>query len=84
VTARVALDVASGALAIGQGREFRGVSDVPFVGTALRRAEFGGHDAVIVGVSGRAHYSGEATFIVEDGDPLANGLALPRGGRWPA
>ncbi len=84
VTARVALDVASGALAIGQGREFRGVSNVPFVGTARRRAEFGGHDAVIVGVSGRAHYSGEATLIVEDGDPLANGLALPRGGRWPA
>lgn len=83
VTARVALDVASGGLAIGQGREFRGVSDVPFVGTALRHEAFGGHDAVIVGVSGHAHYSGEATFTVEADDPLANGLALPRSARWP-
>ncbi len=83
VTARIALDVAAGGLAIGQGREFRGVSDVPFTGTALRRAAFAGRDAVIVGVSGRAHYSGETTFIVEDDDPLANGLALPRSARWP-
>jgi len=83
VTARIALDVATGALAIGEAREFRGASDVPFRGTALRRASFAGRDAVIVGVSGTAHYAGEATFTVEDDDPLRDGLALPRSARWP-
>jgi trans-L-3-hydroxyproline dehydratase len=78
VTARIALDVARGAMAIGERREFRGVSDVPFVGEAVRQEP----DGVIVRVSGRAHHSGEAAFVVEDDDPLADGLAL--GGIWPA
>ena len=79
VTARIALDVARGAMAIGGTREFRGVSDVPFVGEALRRES----DGVIVRVSGRAHFSGEATFTVEDDDPLAGGLALGGTATWP-
>ena len=78
VTARIALDVARGAMAIGGCREFRGVSDVPFTGAALRTQP----DGVIVRVSGRAHFSGEATFTVEDDDPLADGLSLA-GATWP-
>jgi trans-L-3-hydroxyproline dehydratase len=79
VTARVALDVARGAMALGDAREFRGVSDVPFVGEALRREDEG----VIVRVAGKAHHSGEATFVVEDDDPLADGLALGGAASWP-
>jgi len=66
-------------MAIGAAREFRGVSDVPFMGEALRREDEG----VIVRVSGRAHHSGTATFVVEDDDPLGDGLALGGATSWP-
>ena len=65
--------------ALGERREFRGVSDVPFVGEALRNADEG----TIVRVSGRAQMSGEAAFVVEDDDPLADGLALGGAATWP-
>jgi trans-L-3-hydroxyproline dehydratase len=79
VTARVALDVARGTMAIGATREFHGVSDVPFVGQALRQET----DGVIVRVSGRAHHAGTATFVIEDDDPLSDGLALGGTASWP-
>lgn len=33
-------------------------------------------DAVVVEVSGHGYYTGEATFIVEEDDPLTNGFII--------
>jgi proline racemase len=77
VTARVALDHAKGFLKPGMRRQFRGLSGDPFSGEMVGEARHGDRPAVIVRVGGRAYYSGTASFTVEPGDPLAEGLALP-------
>lgn len=82
VSARMALDHARGRIAVGERREFRGLSGVGFVG-GLRRV---GERGAVVEVSGRSHYVGETRFTVEADDPLAAGLALPErlAALWPA
>ena len=78
VTARLALDFARGRIAPDHTREFRGISGQGFLG-ALGTARGTGLDAAVtVRVSGRAHYAGEARFIVEASDPLGAGFRLPR------
>jgi proline racemase len=77
VTARMALDFARGRIGAGGRREFRGISGQGFTGE-LTLAEGAGLDAVAtVRVAGRAHYAGEARFIVETADPLGFGFRLP-------
>ncbi|KAM7159123.1 trans-3-hydroxy-L-proline dehydratase isoform 2-T2 [Molossus nigricans] len=41
-----------------------------------QKEKCGDFNAVIVEVSGQAHYTGTASFIVEDGDPLRDGFLL--------
>ena len=78
VTARMVLDFARGRVRPGVRREFRGVSGKGFLGE-LGRASGQGLDAsATVLVSGRAHYAGEARFIVEESDPLGPGFVLPK------
>ncbi|HEV2673930.1 MAG TPA: proline racemase family protein [Aliidongia sp.] len=78
VTARMALDYAKGSIGPGRARAFRGISGQAFRGE-LGEADGSGLDAsVTVRVSGRAHYAGEARFIVEAADPLGFGFTLPR------
>jgi trans-L-3-hydroxyproline dehydratase len=78
VTARMALDFARGRVGPGTVREFRGISGQGFTGE-LAEAQGRGLDAsVTVRVAGRAHYAGEARFIVEAADPLGVGFRLPR------
>ncbi len=72
-SARMALDHARGLLAVGAERAFRGPTGIPFAARLERETPAG----VVVRVSGEAHYSGEATFVCEPGDPLAEGFALP-------
>jgi proline racemase len=78
VTARVALDHAKGLLKPGTRRQFKGLSGDPFSGEMVGEARAGDHKAVIVRVGGQAFYTGASTFIIEDDDPLRDGLALPR------
>src|SRR6185312_7186609 len=78
VTARVALDHAKGLLRPGAERRFRGLSGDPFTGRMVGETRLGGRPAVTVRVGGRAYYSGGASFVVEPGDPLAEGLAMPQ------
>lgn len=74
VTARIALQLAKGEIEMGQIRRFQSITHSEFTGRALRRTEVGPHEAVIVEVGGRSHYTGKATFTLEDGDPLPDFL----------
>ena len=55
---------------------FESVTGAIFVGWALRSAKAGRFDAISVEVSGRAHYTGTATFTHEPGDEIGQGFLL--------
>ena len=76
VTARMALDVLTGRLAIGQKRQISGPTQDAFTGMATRLTQFHGRPAVHVEVAGRAFYSGTAQFTLEVDDPLQAGFLL--------
>ena len=78
VTARMALDYARGRVGPGLRRVFRGISGQGFTGELAEAAGSGLEASVTVRVSGRAHYAGEARFIIEESDPLGAGFHLPR------
>ncbi|XP_076978595.1 trans-3-hydroxy-L-proline dehydratase isoform X3 [Tamandua tetradactyla] len=77
VTARIALQYHKGLLELNQSRAFKsGATGSVFTGKAVREAKCGDYKAVIVEVSGQAYYTGTASFIVEDDDPLKDGFLL--------
>lgn len=72
VTARLALDYARGNIGVGQARQFRGLSGVPFDGT-IRSAH---GERVVVTVAGQSYYSGQSEFVIEAEDELRDGLPI--------
>lgn len=78
VTARLALEHATGRVQPGQLCRFAGATGLPFTGEVIETLKLGPHDAVRVRVGGRAHYAGEATFRFEPDDPLADGFLVDR------
>ena len=76
VTARLAAMHAKGEAGTGETRLFESIVGSRFEGAVARRAKAGELDAVTVRVSGRAHYSGRAEFVVEDDDPLGRGFLV--------
>ena len=76
VTARIAVQHAKGLIRMGQVRKFESITGAIFTGKALRSAKAGRFDAVTVEVSGRAHYTGTATFTHEPGDDIGEGFLL--------
>ncbi|XP_003472411.1 trans-3-hydroxy-L-proline dehydratase [Cavia porcellus] len=77
VTARIALQYHKGLLGLNQPRAFKSsTTGSMFTGSAVREAKCGDFKAVIVEVSGQAHYTGTASFTVEDDDPLKDGFLL--------
>lgn len=76
VTARMALRHARGLAAQGAPHQFRGIAGSSMTGSIVESTSVGDYDAVTVLVGGRAHYTGSATFTVEDDDPLARGFLL--------
>lgn len=76
VTARVAVEVARGRLALNQPCRVESVTGGVFDGMAVRSAAVGDRQGVVVRVGGRAYYSGTAEFIVEADDPLRDGFDL--------
>jgi len=76
VTARLAVDSARGLVRPGEVRHFRGPTGVTFSGAVTAEEKLAGMPAVRVRVGGRAFYSGEATFVVEEGDTLGDGFEL--------
>jgi trans-L-3-hydroxyproline dehydratase len=76
VTARVALMHRRGQLGLGEPRRFESITGAVFEGRAVAETRAGPRPAVIVEVKGRAHYTGEAVFTVEEDDALAHGFKL--------
>jgi proline racemase len=76
VTARLAAMHARGQIATGQKRTFESVIGSRFTGSVASLTTCGPHPAITARVSGRAFYSGKAEFIVEEGDPLAEGFLV--------
>jgi proline racemase len=76
VSARLALQVARRTAGLGERRRFTGVAGEAFSGRALRETRVGAHRAVTVEVGGTAHFTGEAKFVFEEGDPLRWGFSL--------
>lgn len=76
VTARLAAMYAKGAVRPGEPRIFESIAGSRFTGSVARITTAGPFDAITVRVGGRAHYSGRAEFIVEDGDELGKGFLL--------
>ena len=78
VTARLALAHARGEIGPGQQTDFAGATGHRFTGEIVGTGTLGARDTVTVRVSGRAHYSGEAIFRLEEGDTLGAGFLLDR------
>ncbi|MBO6717741.1 MAG: proline racemase family protein [Rhizobiaceae bacterium] len=76
VTARLAAMHARGAVGMGEERLFESIAGSRFTGSVASETRAGGYDAVTVRVSGRAHYTGKAEFMLEDGDDLGRGFLL--------
>jgi trans-L-3-hydroxyproline dehydratase len=77
VTARLALAAARRSVRTGEQRLFESCTRAVFTGKVVREvAPTDGRRSVVVEVGGRAHYTGEARFRLEDDDPLAFGFSL--------
>jgi proline racemase len=76
VTARLAAMHAKGSIGICEQRIFESVTGARFTGEVARAASLGPHQAIVARVGGRAHYTGEATFVIEADDPLGGGFLI--------
>ncbi|WAR19686.1 T3HPD-like protein, partial [Mya arenaria] len=76
VTARIAQQYFRSLIKLDQSREFRGPAGSKFKARAIKEVRYGPHDAVVVEVSGKGHYSGECTFTLEDDDHIGKGFLL--------
>lgn len=77
VMARIAIQHARGLIDVEAERTFESIIGSRFTGQAMREANVGGRDAVVVRVSGEAHYVGESTFTLEADDPVPSFLLRP-------
>jgi trans-L-3-hydroxyproline dehydratase len=76
VTARMAAFAAKGTVANGETRTFESITGARFSAALASNKKVGAYQAVTVRVSGRAHYCGQASFIVEEDDPLGGGFLV--------
>ena len=76
VTARLAAMHARGEAAPGETRLFESIVGSRFTGEIASRTILGTREAVTVRVSGKAHYTGRAEFIVEEDDLLGRGFLV--------
>lgn len=76
VTARLAAMHARGEVGLGEPRPFESIVGSRFTGAVARTARAGDQAAIIARVSGRAHYSGKASFVVEPDDELGRGFLV--------
>ena len=74
VAARLAIARARVEIGIGEGWRFRGPSGGEFGGDIVREAATAARPAIVARVSGQAFHLGRAEIVVEDDDPLAQGL----------
>jgi trans-L-3-hydroxyproline dehydratase len=76
VSARAALHVERGDLAIGETMVVESIIGSRFRVTAIRTTQFGSHPAVVPEVAGRAHVTGRHEFCLDPNDDLAHGFLV--------
>ena len=76
VTARLAAMFVKGEIGKGETRIFESITGSQFEGSVESVTKAGRHDAITARVTGRAYFSGEARFIVEEDDPLRHGFLV--------
>lgn len=76
-TARVALMVARGDVALHQKRVFEAAgTGSKFTAQAIESRSYHGYPSIIVEVEGRSFYSGTSTHVYEADDPFKNGFLV--------
>ena len=76
VAARMAVQHRRGLVSRGQARAFQSVTGAQFTGEVVGETRCGVHPAVVVSVTGHAHYCGEARYYHEAGDGIGRGFRL--------
>jgi len=76
VSARMAIQVARGQIALDQTRRFESITGALFTASASRGPSAGRFETVRVSVGGRAFYTGTSQFSVEADDELGGGFLL--------
>lgn len=76
VSARLALEHARGRIKTDEGFVVESILGTRFTGRVKSTSKFGGYDAVIPGVEGRAWIIGRSEFLIAPDDPLKNGFIL--------
>ncbi len=76
VTARMALGHARRQVRPGEERVFESVTGSTMTGRIVAERAVGDVPAVTVDVSGRAYYTGEASFVIEPDDPFRYGFLV--------
>jgi proline racemase len=76
VSARAALHVARGDLALDEAVTIESVLGTTMTVAAVERVKFGIHDAVIPEVSGSAAFTGKSELWFDPRDPLRKGFIL--------
>jgi trans-L-3-hydroxyproline dehydratase len=76
VSARAALHVARGELALGQQFVVESILGTTFTGEATEFVTYGPYQAVIPKITGTAHIWGRSEFLIDPGDPLRGGFIL--------
>ena len=76
VTARMAARFQRGLVRQGEQCEFESVTGSRFTGEVVGTGACGQRPAVTVRVGGKAHYTGEARYWLEDGDEIGKGFLL--------
>ncbi len=76
VTARIALQHRRRLIAAEQVRTFESMTGALFTGQVATETTCGDFPAVTVEVSGKAHFTGESTFYLDDGDTIGMGFLM--------
>ncbi len=76
VAARLALHYHKGEIALGERLKVESITGSIFEGYVHEETEYGPYRAVIPVVTGMAHYTGEHTFVIEEGDALKGGFFI--------
>ena len=76
VSGRAAIHMARGEIDIDEPLKIESIIGSSFTVRALKRCEFGPHQAIIPEVEGRAFITGQSSFHLDARDPLCHGFLL--------
>lgn len=76
VTARLAIMHRRRLIGIGQACRFESITGAVFEGRAIMAERCGPYPAIRAEVSGRAHYTGQSVFTLEEDDEIGRGFLL--------